>query len=74
MRKAAEGKESVTIDALMIEFDTPIWQSALADDNSCLCKVLRHSAFKNASKSMDEDEIELDYLICFSLLHCRGTL
>ena len=46
---------------------TPAWKE-INDDNSKICKVLKHSVFEKEPGIIDANS-----LICFALFHCAGS-
>ena len=60
----------VTIEALRKELTTPAWKP-LEDKTSKLSLILHSKAFKNIEKGQSEEQIDVVYLICMGLLHCK---
>jgi len=61
----------VTLASLRAQLTTPSWKP-LEDPNSVLGKVLLSDSFKDEKKSQAADQIDVDRLKCFSLIHCSG--
>jgi len=60
----------VTLAALAETLSTPAW-AGLTDPSSSLGEFLLSDAFKNGKKGLSYDQIDVDYLILFGMLHCR---
>lgn len=56
--------------ALAETLSTPAW-AGLTDPSSPLGEFLLSDAFKNGKKGLSYDQIDVDYLILFGMLHCR---
>ena len=62
-------KGFVTLDVLRKHLDTPAWKD-LSNPESNLAKVLKSSAFEDASKNVGE--IDATWLKVFGLIYCSG--
>ena len=60
----------VTLSSLAETLSTPAW-AGLTDPSSPLGEFLLSDAFKNGKKGLSYDQIDVDYLILFGVLHCR---
>ena len=69
--KACGEQEYVTLDALAAQMKTAAWKD-LKNPQSTLSSFLLSDAFKNKEKGTEADQIDVEYLKMFSLLHCSG--
>jgi hypothetical protein len=68
--KACGEEGIVTIAELAKVFTSGAW-AQLTQDDSRLCKVLLHQAFK--SEKCAPDQISVEFLKCMGLIHCGGS-
>ena len=61
----------VTLAALRRQLSTSAWQP-LTDPNSTLSKTLLSAAFKDAKKKQTAEQIDVNWLKVWALLHCSG--
>ena len=65
--RKVEKDGGVTLDDLRTTLTTPAWAD-IKDDQSKICKVLKHSVFEKEAGIID-----VNALICFALYHCAGS-
>ena len=69
--KECGGQGYVTLQALRKALPTPAW-APLNDPSSVLAQVLLSEHFKDSSKGTAPDQIDVEILNLFALLHCAG--
>lgn len=61
----------MTLDALKNHLNTAAWKKGLSKTDSPVSKVLLSDAFKNPVKGQSAQQIDVEYLTMFGLLHCQ---
>ena len=66
------GEGFVTVEDLKTELNTDAWED-LGDESTVLYRFLTSSIFKNKTKKQKDDQIDVENLGLFALLHCPGN-
>ena len=71
--EVADGGEGfVTLASLRQQLNTPVWKD-LDNADSTLGKILLSQYFKDEKKGHDANQISVEFLKMYALMHCVGT-
>ena len=63
----------MTIEDLKMEFKTDAWED-LDDESTTLYRFMTSTIFKNEAKKLKDEQVDVETLALFALLHCPGNL